>query len=506
MRIAVLLDRGRLFRWHLALIEALRGGGHDVFAQFRDSAEVLPASLTAILDFDHVRMRVGPDRFSTHLLPNALAAYRAPETFRPELTIDLSTASFEAAANGRWLRPLYDGSAKDHTLFHALLNGAAPRLSISDTGVSEDWIIGWPAIEQPARFALSLDHVSSRVVEGLIRVVANIGRGQQPTGQRFGAAAGRRPSSILSAAGRFAASRGARKLMRVREKLAGDEAKWHVAWRKIDTPSPPRPGLLDLTAYKVLPDDGARYYADPFVYVHQRALHVFVEEVPNATGRGIISHFTMGADGQVSKPVPVLEASHHLSYPFVFSRDGTIWMMPDAHAGGGLDLYRAVDFPSRWEKAQRLIDAPLHDATLFSHAGYLWIAATARAFQGASWDALSLYYAETLLGPWTPHAQNPVLIDAAGARPAGPVFEAGIDVFRPAQDCSQAYGGKTTLKRIVRLDPEHFEEESAGAIAFAGDIEILGPHTLSRGGGYEFVDLYARPSALRAGYQAKIKV
>ena len=41
--------------------------------------------------------------------------------------------------------------------------------------------------------------------------------------------------------------------------------------------------------------------------------HVFCEEVPFATGKGIISQFTIDAAGRASSPRPVLERAYHLS-------------------------------------------------------------------------------------------------------------------------------------------------------------------------------------------------
>ena len=177
-------------------------------------------------------------------------------------------------------------------------------------------------------------------------------------------------------------------------------------------------------------------------------------------------------------------------------------MLPEASASGGLDLYRATRFPFAWEKVARIIGTPLHDATLFAHGDTLWIAAGSQTLQSSSWDALALYSAEALLGPWQAHPLNPVLINARAARPAGPLWRASDGtLMRPAQDCISDYGSRLTLKRIDRLDPRGFSETIVGQIRFSAESHILGPHTLSRGGGLELIDLYARPGALRAGYR-----
>ncbi len=505
MFIAVHLDQARLFRWHWALIKALRERGHEVSVQFRDTSEPLPTSLTAILDFDHVRTRAAPDRFSTHLSAAAFAGEAAPPSASrasaPDVSIDLSVASRVKRIDGRVLRVCYDGEPKDYALFHALLDGRAPQLSVLDTEGMRHWMIGLPALEMPSRLAPSLDQTTSRLVEGLLRIIARISAGEHAPVPHETSSEELSGQSILQAAGSFASRRALRKAASLRDRITGNAPRWHVAFRRVGDEAP-KAASLNLSDFKILPDDGKRFYADPFIFVHDRVRHVFVEELPDDTGTGIISHFQISDDGEASRPHPVLKQPFHLSYPFVFERDGTIYMLPEQSAAGGLDLYRAQSFPHTWVHDARLIDGHLHDATLFEHGGLLWIAAGTQALQSSTWDALSLFWATSLKGPWTPHEKNPVRIDARSARPAGPLWrDVRGHLIRPAQDCSGGYGSRLTLSVIRDLTPQTFDEEPAGIIEFGGGLPLLGPHTIGRGGGFEVIDLYARPGAIRAGYR-----
>ena len=502
MRIRVHLDSSRLFRWHLVLLEALKAQGFDANVSFGDTPEPLPTSLSALFDYDHARSRAGSDRFSTHMNPEAFARYPRVADDPRTVTIDLSTASRVVVHPGRVLRPLYDGSFKDYALFHALLERRAPMLEVADSLTRDAvWSIGLPANETPWRIATAFDQVTSRLAEGLIRVLGRIRDGLPALDKPHEKTSFVSRTTVFSAASAYASARATRKIGRLRDKVSRDEAKWHVAWRQLADEEPPGRGLLSLQSYTTLADDGRRYYADPFVFVHEGRRHVFVEEVPEATGRGHISHFEIGRDGKATPVLPVLRESHHLSYPQVFARDGQVWMLPEASASGGVDLYYATRFPFEWEKAARIIGAARLDATLFEHGDRLWIAAGSAFEQSSSWDGLALYFADTLLGPWEAHAGNPVLIDARRARPAGPLWRAEGTLVRPAQDCSQGYGGRLVLNRIDRLDPRGFLETTLGTISFPPESQILGPHTLSRGGGVEVIDLFARPGTLRAGYR-----
>jgi len=76
----------------------------------------------------------------------------------------------------------------------------------------------------------------------------------------------------------------------------------------------------------------------------------------------------------------VLEERSHLSYPFVFERDGQIWMIPESSANATVSLYRAERFPDRWVKETDLLTGiTASDATIVEHAGRLWMFATTRA-------------------------------------------------------------------------------------------------------------------------------
>ncbi len=513
MQIAITLDGARLFRWHLVLLEQLRTQGNAVNVLFRDTSEPLPICVTAILDFDQVRLRSGQDRLSVRMDRAAFTPFVSSFVSAADLTIDLATSAKMIRSPGRVLRPLYGSQPRDIDLFVAVFEGRSTILSVADTHCDTTWPIGLPAVEQPTRFSLSLDQITSRLVEGLLSIVQRIANGDHPpittsTGsvstQSTSKRSQPRAKSLLASAAAFTSERTSRKALRLRDRVSGNAPRWHVAWRHAGGDHSIASKTLALPDFRVLPDDGQRYYADPFLFVDDGITHLFVEEFPKTTSIGIISHAVVSPSGEISRPTPVLSTEHHLSYPFVFHHDGAIWMLPEQSAGGGLDLYRADPFPSRWTHAARLITGRLHDATLFEHDGLLWIAAGCETFQSSSWDGLALYWATSLTGPWTPHRQNPVVVDARSARPAGPLFVVGGALYRPAQDCSRSYGGRLTLNRITSLTRDTFAEVAVGNIAFAGESHVLGPHTLSRAGGFEVVDLYARPGHLRTGYRGPI--
>ena len=141
--------------------------------------------------------------------------------------------------------------------------------------------------------------------------------------------------------------------------------------------------------------------------------------------------------------------------------------------------------------------------SLFVRDGRLWLAAGSQTLAGtragSSWDALSLFFADRLEGPWTPHPMNPVVVDVRGARPAGELFEADGALWRPSQDCSRGYGSALMLCRVERLTTEDYAETPTAHLAVPGTERAaagsFGPHTLNSAGGYEAIDIFSPPSS-----------
>jgi len=194
------------------------------------------------------------------------------------------------------------------------------------------------------------------------------------------------------------------------------EHQWCVAVR----PRIIGPDAFNLRDFYVLTPSRDRFYADPFVTEREGRSYLFFEELIFAKRKGVISCIEFDERGFLGSPSVVLEAKHHLSYPFLFEWERHTYMLPESHNSGRIELYRAVEFPIRWEYAGSLMDnVRAVDATIFQHQGRFWM-----FFGGAKKDGntdceLFLYHANTPMGPWIAHPRNPVVSDISRARPAG---------------------------------------------------------------------------------------
>lgn len=238
----------------------------------------------------------------------------------------------------------------------------------------------------------------------------------------------------------------------------------------------------------LLPPSGA-FWADPFAITHDGRRYVFFEEWVRRAERAHISVLEILPDGSTSPPARVLERPYHLSYPFVFEWEGSYYMVPETSANRTVELYRCTRFPYEWRFESVLLDdVEAVDATLHEVDGTWWMFVS-MAEPGASLlDEVHLYHADSPLGPWRPHARNPVKSDIRNARPAGRLFRHGADLMRPAQDGSVRYGYAVTLNRITRLTPDEYREEEVGKVLPRWHKGICGTHTFNHHDGLTVID------------------
>jgi len=250
----------------------------------------------------------------------------------------------------------------------------------------------------------------------------------------------------------------------------------------------------NLEGYTRLMPPKDRDWADPFVVERSGRYYVFFEELPYAAKKGHISMIEIDRGGHVSRPQRVLEADWHLSYPFLFEHDGSLWMLPESARNRSVELYRCVDFPLVWKRERVLIDGlRLVDATLHRGADRWWMFANAAAGESRNFDdELHLFHAEKLTGDWQPHPKNPVKSDARSSRPAGRLYEKDGVLYRPAQVCVPRYGAGLAIQRVLKLTPQDYAERQVERLLADAAAGLFGLHTMNRAGELTVVDAFAR--------------
>ena len=278
-----------------------------------------------------------------------------------------------------------------------------------------------------------------------------------------------------------AASRGVGRMTR---RAIGRE-QWFIAIRKtLD-----RDSHLRFENFRVIRPAADRLYADPFVVEKDGHTYIFFEELVFAEQKGKISCLEIDESGVACEPRVVVQGSSHLSYPFVFEWNGAMYMMPEMAASGRSEVYRAVQFPWRWELERVVFEnARLYDPTICQIDSKFWLFASGVEQDAYCNSQLHLFFADSPLGPWTPHPQNPVVFDVRRARPAGQLFRWRGELIRPGQDCSSTYGRAIALNRIDVISERSYRETPVSTLGPEWMRGNMGAHTLSWSQQFQAVD------------------
>ena len=502
MRIAVFVDPDWVWRWHHWLVAALAARGHQIDLCIAGRSTGMPAKLRLLLALEKLLYRIGGENAADQISIDQfeqISILDAPARIGYDLVIDLAGDTRLSDFRCRRFRPLYDGMVGTSDLIGLLLDGHAPRLALDDSALPDPRRFGLCAVEQPEIVLRGLNNVFSRMAGAMLKAVDEISENLavSPPDALSGARANRKTRKAPLKAGRFLLGNLALKISNRLSALVRrgthDDIRWGVGWRFTGWNSVRQNNELNIGDYNRLPDDGQRFFADPFVIWKDGIHHIFVEEFPFNTQKGIISHFTIDPKGVVSRPKMVLSRPYHLSYPFVFERDGQFWMIPETSGNRAIELYRAVRFPDKWIFETTLIDdIRADDVTLVDHDNRLWMFAAISDWQSSQWDALGLFHSTDLFGDWRAHQANPVVLDARAARPAGAMYHKEDALWRPAQDCSAGYGSGLSLCRVERLDPERYEQSVEHHFAPRGKDRLTGLHTLNEDHGLEVIDFYGK--------------
>lgn len=263
------------------------------------------------------------------------------------------------------------------------------------------------------------------------------------------------------------------------------------------------PDLEDLKfkpEYRLIPPI-YKIYGDPFPIEADGKFYIFFEEMfafdPELSG--IISvteiHPQTGKAGKIKQ---VLKRKYHLSYPMIFKWANDFYMIPETGQNKNIELFRASSFPYKWEFIKVLVpDVCARDTTLFEKDGKFWLFACMSEknpeIEGFISDqlfySLHLYSADSPLGPWIKHPQNPVKMDSYNTRSAGHIFYWNNQLVRPTQDCSPRYGYAVIFNRIDVLNGDAYHETEIGKMLPPHTPGMLGVHTFNHCNGLTVIDI-----------------
>jgi len=237
-----------------------------------------------------------------------------------------------------------------------------------------------------------------------------------------------------------------------------------------------------------------RFWADPFVVSAADKYYVFVEEFLYKANKGHIAVLELDENGQLTKTQKIIENSYHMSYPFVFQKDNTFYMIPETGGNRSIDLYRCTEFPGKWEFVKSIMtNINAVDTTLFNHNGKWWLFTLIDKIDSslAVSPELYLFWSDDFLSDqWTGHPMNPVVTDVRFARPAGRIFTRDGKIYRPSQDCSGRYGNSFDINEIIVLTADTYKEKQIKKVRPDWEPTLKGTHTYNNHEDFTIIDVY----------------
>jgi hypothetical protein len=462
---------------------ALSVNGRDIPIQIAWSAttDARPGGLEALFELERLVLRKGKRGGADRL--KDIPEQSLSRIGKADVVVDFTGAERDPDCSAQlYLRPLFNGRAGENAALAVILAGDLPVIEIVNELDGAVLDRGHPSGEIAAGLSGALEAVMVRTLTMLTAILTGAPRILPQLAYSVASNAPPRPASHVL---RGLAASIAKEIYR----LCCYAPHWHVGWRYSPATNVFGTGDLSGPGWNVLGDPGHRFYADPFPIEWQGRTFVFFEDLDHHVGKGIISAIEFDGAGPVGEAVPVLEEPWHLSYPFLIEDGEELWMIPESSEHRDVALYRCIRFPDKWERYSTLLSGlELADVTITRHNGLNYLFGAWRDGTGGYSDTLSIFYADSLFGPWLPHASNPVLMDRASARPAGNFTRMDGRLWRPVQDCTNGYGAALGLAEILELSPTTFKQVVRHTLRPGPAWPGRKLHTLNRCGHLEVID------------------
>lgn len=271
------------------------------------------------------------------------------------------------------------------------------------------------------------------------------------------------------------------------------EAPWILLLRHGSAPlDPSAPELGPNSALVARRDD---QWADPCIVEGAGRRLLFAEEYAPRTDKAVIVCLELLPDGNAKRLGIVLDEPFHLSYPQAFTCAGQWYLTVESGAARRVSLYQASAFPFGWQRLTDLVSGYVCvDPTLHHHDGHWYLFVNVSESGGSTCDELFLFVADELTGPFRPHPLNPIVSDVRRARPAGRLFNHGMRLIRPGQDCAASYGAAIVFNEVLELSPTRYRERPLSRLDASGLPGLNSCHTYSAVNEVEVLDSRGHPS------------
>lgn len=245
---------------------------------------------------------------------------------------------------------------------------------------------------------------------------------------------------------------------------------------------------VDITKFHKLKTTARYWCADPFLAEENGKVYAFVEIMDRKKSFGLLGCAEISNDCDSDVRI-IMNLGCHASYPGIFKYKDAWYMIPETSGRKTLELYKATDFPYKWEKLGALIEnISTVDSTVFEMNDKLYI-----FIYEPNGMNNTLSIGELDIDNCTVKSIRRVKeYNNRIGRPAGKIFEYKGKYIRPTQYGVNHYGEKIVFKEF-KFDPVSFtyREEDVSVLDnnnIVPNENYLGLHTYNRVAGYEIID------------------
>lgn len=223
--------------------------------------------------------------------------------------------------------------------------------------------------------------------------------------------------------------------------------------------------LLDIKGITPYKKNPSIILADPFLFVYNDSLFLFYEEKRLNTP-GVIKMISTCDLYTWSSPITVLEEPFHLSFPWVFEENGTIYMLPETGSQKSVRLYKSTNNDlSSFEFVKELIKSPKDKIITMGYGDSCIYKTESKYFLFTmlqyedNINCLELYISDKVDGNYTPHPLSPIIKSQKTGRNAGCLLLKNNKLYRFSQDCTKKYGDNVNISIIHTLTSTNYQEE-----------------------------------------------
>lgn len=246
---------------------------------------------------------------------------------------------------------------------------------------------------------------------------------------------------------------------------------------------------------KRIPNPKDRFFADPFVWSDERGHHVFCEDYDFKLKKGHISVLKVYPNGNWEFLGPAIIEDFHLSFPYLFTFQGDLFMCPETSRDRSIKIYKCDQFPLQWTLHEEVMKGVKAADTVILPLENRWILLTTMSASGGSELRSELYAFESdkpVNGNWSPIGVGPVIFDSLKGRNGGLIVEDN-KIFRIAQRQGfDKYGAGLTIFELVDIGPGNLAERMFAEIGTDFLQNATGIHTFNHMGGLAVFDYLSR--------------